>query len=277
MNSNFVVDVTEADFEYEVIAYSQNVPVVVDFWAEWCHPCKMLGPLLERLAEEAQGQFRLAKVDVDASPNLALRYNVRSIPNVKAFQNGHVVSEFSGVLPEPKVREFLEKVIPQEDNLALERAWGLLHSREFDRAVKAFRELLDDNPENPSALLGLSKTLIYQGEYHESMYILRYFPDGPEYSSAGHLKSLVQALMDPVEKDDAFGEDPLETAFRHSLRLVKMGNINAALDGLLEILRQDKRYRDGEVRLVIVGLLELLGEESEETKAYRRELSSILF
>ena len=107
MASGYIITVTEADFEYEVVAFSQQLPVVVDFWAEWCVPCKTLGPLLEKLADEAQGSFRLAKVDVDSSPNLALRYGVRSIPNVKAFRDGQVVAEFVGAQPEPRLREFV--------------------------------------------------------------------------------------------------------------------------------------------------------------------------
>ncbi len=94
--SEFIVDVSESNFEYEVLSYSQNLPVVVDFWAEWCQPCKRLGPLLEQLTEEARGNFRLARVDVDANPNLALRYSVRSIPTVKAFSQGQVVLHLPG-------------------------------------------------------------------------------------------------------------------------------------------------------------------------------------
>ena len=112
MASDNIVDVTEANFQYEVISYSENTPVVVDFWAEWCRPCKTLGPLLERLAHEAQGSFRLARVDVDANPNLALHYGVRSIPTVKAFSQGEVVGEFSGLQPEGRIREFLSRITP---------------------------------------------------------------------------------------------------------------------------------------------------------------------
>ena len=112
--SDFIVDVTESDFEYEVLSYSQNVPVVVEFWATWCQPCKTLGPMLERLTEEASGVFRLARVDVDSSPNLALRYSVRSVPTVKAISQGQVVGEFAGLQPEVRVRDFLEKLSPPQ-------------------------------------------------------------------------------------------------------------------------------------------------------------------
>ncbi len=103
MTSEFIISVTESSFEYDVIAYSQNKPVVVDFWADWCKPCKTLSPLLEKMAEEAQGEFRLALVDVDANPNLALRFSVHSIPTVMAFSQGKKVSDFTGLIPEPRI------------------------------------------------------------------------------------------------------------------------------------------------------------------------------
>src|SRR5665648_1254144 len=103
MAADIIIDVTEADFEYEVIAYSQNIPVLVDFWATWCRPCKTLSPLLEKLAHEAVGSFRLAKVDVDANPNLALQYGIRTVPTVKAFSTAQVGGEFVGVPKEDRI------------------------------------------------------------------------------------------------------------------------------------------------------------------------------
>src|SRR4030043_2414177 len=109
MASDYIKTVTEVDFEYEVIAYSNQISVVVDFWAEWCRPCKTLTPVLEKIAEDARGSFRLAKVNVDENPNLALRFSVRSIPNVKAFHDGQVVSAFLGLQPEHRIKEFISK------------------------------------------------------------------------------------------------------------------------------------------------------------------------
>src|SRR4030043_204659 len=140
MASDYIKIVTESDFEYEVIAYSNQIPVIVDFWAEWCKPCKTLTPVLEKLAEEAQGTFRLAKINVDDSPNLALRFNVRSIPNVKAFRDGRVVSEFLGLQPELRVKEFIRNLAPSQIDLFLAKGQSQLESLNWLEASNTFRQ-----------------------------------------------------------------------------------------------------------------------------------------
>src|SRR5690554_5700182 len=137
--SGYIIDVSEGNFEYEVLAYSQETPVVVDFWAEWCVPCRMLGPLLEKLAFEAGGDFRLARVNVDENPNLARQYGVRGIPAVKAFRDGKVVAEFTGVIPEPRVREFIRQLVPSVVDLVLAKGNSLLAQGQWSQAEEAFR------------------------------------------------------------------------------------------------------------------------------------------
>jgi putative thioredoxin len=274
--SGHVIDVTEADFEYEVINFSQNTPVVVDFWAEWCVPCKSLSPILTRLAEEARGGFRLAKVNIDDNPNLAIRYGVRSIPNVKAFLNGQVVGEFAGLIPEPKILEFLSKLVPDEAGLAVEKGSGLMVMRRWVEAEEIFREVLQDRPENPPALLGLAKSLLGQGHGREAQMLLRGFPPSREYANAELLLPLA-ASMAAYERGELKDENPSDAAYRNAVRLAAKGNVYAALDGLLDILRQDKRYRGGVSRQVYLGLLELLGEVDPETRQYRAELTNLLF
>jgi len=276
MASDNIISVTEADFEYEVIAFSKQIPVVVDFWAEWCAPCKTLGPLLEHLAQEAKGAFRLAKVDVDANPNLALRFGVRSIPNVKAFQDGQVVAEFVGVQPEPRVREFISKLAPSEHDLVLEKALGLLQKGEAKQAEGAFRQFLSKAPENPAGLLGLARCLLMQRKIKEAHVILHNFPASKEYHVAEALTPLVKALL-RLQEAPSFSDDPLEAATLNALRLVSLGNFEAAMDGMLDVLRQDKHYRNGEVRKMLLGMFEMLGDESPLTRQYRNELASVLF
>jgi putative thioredoxin len=275
--SNFIVDVTESDFEYEVLSYSQNVPVVVDFWAQWCQPCKTLGPMLERITEEANGAFRLARVDVDANPNLALRYGVRSIPTVKAISQGQVVAEFAGLQPEARVREFLERLgPPSEGALALEKANSLLANHQWAEAEEIYRALEEKNQNQPGVLLGLVKTLLAQGKSGEALFILNYFPASKEYSQAQLLRPLAESLI-KFEKNELPEENDLDISFRASVRLASRGNLLAALDGLLDIMRQEKRYRGDKARQVFLGILELLGVEDADARQYRAELALVLF
>lgn len=275
MNGN-IIDVNEADFEYQVIAFSQQTPVVVDFWAEWCGPCRTLGPLLERLASQAGGSFRLAKVNVDENPNLARRFDIRSIPAVKGFRNGQAVAEFTGAIPELQVREFLKKLIPDETTLALEKGLSLLRERNFPGAEAALREALQGDPLNPSALLGLVKVLLFQGRGPEAIQIIEHFPASKELAAAHTLHSLARALDEAVTYR-INESDPLAAAYQRALLLIERGNLPAAMDGLFDILREDKRYLNGVAHKVVLALFELLGQDDPLTQEYRRELANILF
>jgi putative thioredoxin len=272
-----IVDVTEADFEYQVIEYSHQAPVVVDFWAEWCGPCKLLGPMLERLAKEAKGAFRLAKINVDENPNLAIRYQVRGIPNVKAFRNGQVVAEFTGAQPEARVRQFIQEVAPGETGLALEKAQSLLNLRHWGEAEKEFRKVLEAKPQQPAASLGLMKSLVMLGKTQEAEQILRNFPSGKEFASAENLRPLLTALNWAKSNEPEPENDELAPAYRNALRLILRGNLLAAMDGILDVLRQDKHYRNEEARLVMIGLLELLDSEESLARDYRNEFAQVLF
>jgi len=278
MNGNFdhIIDVTEADFEYQVLAFSQQVPVIVEFWAVWCAPCRVLSPLLERLAEEANGDFRLARLNVDENPNLSKHYKVRSIPAVKAFVDGQLIDEFSGILTESQVHAFIRKLVPDINALTLEKGNSLLAERQTQQAELTFRELLGNDPGSPEALLGLSKSLLFQGRSLEAVEILEHFPVSSLMSSAETLQPLA-ALLSGESDLPPDENDPLAAAFQRASLLIKRGNYPAALDGLLDILRADKRYRMGQAHQVILGLFELLGNNHTLTIEYQRELANILF
>jgi putative thioredoxin len=276
MVSDHIVSVSEADFEYEVIAYSKNKPVVVDFWADWCKPCKTLTPFLEKLTLEAAGVFRLAKVDVDESPNLALQYGVRSIPNVKAFRAGQVIAEFVGIQPESRIRDFLSALAPDEHELIFEKATGLLSLGQYASAESAFRQFLAQSPGHPGGLLGLLRSIIFQSRVEEANQLLPVFPASKEYPRAQALQPLLNALL-KITNSPEFSDDPREAAYLNSLRLVKRGNYEAAMDGLLDVIRQDKRFRQGEPRKIMLGIFELLGDDHPLTQSYRQELAQVLF
>ena len=276
MASDNIIDVTEGSFEYDVLAYSQQMPVVVDFWAEWCIPCRTLGPMLERLALESQGAFRLAKVDVDNNPKLAKQYNVYSIPSVKAFRDGRVVAEFVGVIPEPKLREFIRGLAPSELDLALEKGLSMLKLEQWRSAEQVFRQVLAQNPQHPTALLGIARSLLVQGQSGEALNILRNFPASREFSTAMMMLPLAEALHRQGNGEER-SDDPLDAAFNRAVRLVQRGNLPAALDGLLDLLREKKTYRDGAARKVILGIFEIMGEDNPLISEYRKELASVLF
>jgi putative thioredoxin len=167
--SDDILDVNEKSFEFEVLFYSKNIPVLVDFWATWCQPCKLLSPMLESTIIEAGGSLRLAKVDVDANQNLAMQYQVRTIPTVKAFHGGKVVSEFSGMISQNQLDEFIQLLLPPSQiELDLEKGESLLALHEWQNAVDVFSVLSTHEDCPPSALLGLAKSLIPIGRAEEA-------------------------------------------------------------------------------------------------------------
>lgn len=278
MTSENIIEVSEAEFQHEVLAYSGQMPVVVDFWAEWCIPCRTLKPILEKLAEEAEGAFRLAKVNVDENPRLAQQYQISSIPAVKAFQAGQVVDEFLGVRPEPEVRQFLRSLAPSPSDLALEKGHSMYLESHWEAASSAFRQVLQVNPDQGEALLGLAKSELTQGNPAAALVVLREFPASKQYSVAERLVPLAEAMAKLVLGElEISDQEPLDSAYAQCLRLIARGNLPAALDGLLDIMRENKKYRNGEIRQTILGAMEMLDQESNQTRQYRSELASLLF
>jgi putative thioredoxin len=277
MGPEYIIDINDTNFEYEVVQYSLNTPVVIDFWAEWCKPCKTLTPLLEMLAHEAGGGFRLARVNVDQCPNLALQFGVRTVPTVKAFSQGEVVGEVVGLQPEPRLREFIAGIIPPSPlTLAIEKANSLLALRQWSEAEELYSGILEQSPENPACLLGLAKIRIIQKLPEEALDILRNFPASRIYANAEALLPLAETLRKFSEGKLQITTDQ-DQAFTNSLNLVIRGNFAAALDGLLGVLRENKSYRNGLARQIYLSILELMGEEDPDTREYRNELASVLF
>lgn len=276
MSHDIIIHVNETDFKFEVLAFSHNTPVVVDFWAEWCRPCKPLSELLERLAREAQGIFRLARVNSDANPNLALRFGVRSLPTVKVFSGGEVVAEFVGPQPEGRVREFLAQIQPPSPAaLLVEKGESLIASEAWAAAEAVFREALEPQPDNPGGLLGLVKSLLAQGKGHEALSIATSFPPSRQYTRAETLLPLAENIERlrgiPLSAD----LDERQAAFWNAVRLITRGKITPALDGLMDLLRGDKH--DQASRKMVLAVLELLGEDNPVTRDYRKEFTAILF
>ncbi len=272
-----IFEVNEATFNQDVLSKSRELPVIVDFWAAWCGPCRALSPILEKLAIEGKGAFLLAKVNVDDNPNLATRYGVQGLPAVKAFREGRILAEFIGAQPESKVRDFLRSVAPTEADRALAEAHSLLTTRHWAKAEAAFRKAHTAQPDNAPATLGLMKAMLAQGRGCEAQELIEDFPRSDLIVQAEKLTALASLLCEVESSDAPIDEHELDAAYHQAARLLARGNLEAGMDGLLDVLRQNKKYRKGEPRLVMLGIFELLGEDDPTTRTYRNELASALF
>jgi len=276
-NATDIIDVTQATFQAEVVERSKQQPVVVDFWAPWCGPCRMLSPTLERLAEEAGGAFRLAKLNVDDNQELAMRFGVQGIPAVKGFRDGRVVAEFVGAQPEPAVRQFLRQVVPNPADQLLALAGAMLAAHRWPEAEIGYRQILAADPGLGPAALGLLKALLAQGKGAEAERALEQFPNGREAGDAERLRPLARYMLEAQRGPDCPDEENLEGEYCRAGRRIASGDLQGAMDGILAVLRRDKRFRQGEPRIVMLGIFEVLGDQDPLTREYRNKLASVLF
>jgi len=271
-----IISVNELDFEVQVLIYSDRIPVLVNFWASWEDACKRVNTQLETLVLENPGRFRLANLDVEKNPLLTGRYKVHTIPTLKTFQNGMVTHQLEGLQTNLQLIDYIRSFAPGPENLLLEKAASYLESSHYQDVEETCLEVLEDDPENPGAKLMLAKSLIWQGEYLEALTIIHHFPTSTEYQSAEKLGPLVEGLLQEYDPGQQ-RENTLDPHYYRSLHLIQLGNIEAALDGMLEILKQDKKYRSGQPRKIILGVFELLGNEHPLVIDYRAQLANALF
>ncbi len=283
--SAFAIDVNVRDFEQKVVAASREAPVLVDFWAPWCAPCRALGPILEKLAAEYQGRFLLAKVNSDENQELAMRYGVRGIPNVKAFVNGELVDEFTGALPEAALREFIENLLPSPAEPLRQEALAANARGDAASAQKLLARAIGLDPRNEAARLDLVELLIEAGDLDQAQRLLHDLGDRPrDETRAATLRARLTLASgsdsgaDQPELEARIAADPADVAARLELAnlLAVKEDYRSALDQLIEIVRRDRGFRDDAGRKTMLTLFDLLGSDHDLVREYRRELAAVL-
>ncbi|HLZ73080.1 MAG TPA: thioredoxin [Dehalococcoidia bacterium] len=282
-HSAYVFDVDERSFQSDVIERSRSVPVVVDFWAEWCGPCRMLGPVLERLAEQHAGAFELAKLNTDENPRIAQAFQIQGIPAVKAFKDGRVVEEFVGALPESRVLDWLQRFLPNEADALAARGDELAAAGHQNAAEDAYREALAHTAGHAGATIGLARVLAGRGEVGEAE-ALRLLSALPADPRANQLRAEIGLRTagggaDLAELERRVAENPGDAAAQCELgtALAAQGRYEPALEHLLESVRRDRTLNDDAARRAMLDLFNILGEESPLTQTYRKQLSYVLF
>jgi len=281
----WVIEVSEADFEREVIERSKTVPIVVDFWAPWCGPCRALGPLLEQLARERQGQFVLAKVNTDECQQLAAAFGIESIPAVKAVRNGQIVLEFEGLLPEPALREFIDRIFPSESERQAQQAHDLEVSNPAE-AEALYRRVLEAERPPDAARVGLARVLVARGQIEEAAELLHRVPPGSAESAEVErlgavlgLKELAREFGTAAALRQRLSAEPENAEVRYELGcvLAAAGQYPEALELLLSAAERDKKLANARVREAMVKVFQVIGLRSEMAEAYRDKLRAVLY
>ena len=274
-----VREISAAEFPEAVLQRSRELPVVVDFWAEWCGPCKILGPLLEQAADDAAGMFELVKVDVDQNQTLSAQFGIQSIPTVIAFRDGVPISRFSGAIPEPALASWLEQILPTALDLDVDRGRDAALAGDVDEAERIFRGVLADKPDHQEAGTSLASLLLSRGDTDEALIVLGKLAPTSEVARLQSAARVTAGRSDDLEAlQRAVDEAPDDEEARIALSsaLAGQAEFEPALDHLLHVVRL-KGPRKEDARKAVLDIFGVLGEDHPLTGTYRRQLASALF
>ncbi len=283
--NTYSFDTSAEAFEKEVLKASENVPVLVDFWAPWCAPCRVLKPILEKLVGEYQGRFLLAKVNSDEHPQLSARFGVRGIPNVKAFVDGKLADEFTGALPESGVRAFIDRLIPTPGEKLRRTARALVNQGDFDEAERHLRSALELEPANHALRLDLVEILLAKNSHAEADALFAPIPERERDERADRLYSVLalwkksQQLPAVEELQAKIAANPADLSARLALgeRLVADQRFEPALAALLEVVRKDRGALRTSARKLMVEVFKLADSQPELVGEYRKLLAGALY
>jgi len=287
MNQSSLAFAATADnFDTDVLEKSHHTLVVVDFWAEWCAPCRVLMPLLQKLVDDYQGKFVLAKIDTDKHQALAAQWGIRSLPTVKFFKNGKVVDEFLGAQPETVIRDMIDRHLPRESDALRTAAQTALSNGDTARALTLLQDALDLEPERLEIKLELAEALLHGNKVQEAEKLLELLPLHQREEEAvkaleakielAHAQQSAPPLSELAERVAA---NPDDLASRHALgaEYAARGDYAAALEQFFEIMKRDRRFDDDVGRRSLLNVFTLLGDDHRLVKEYRRKMAPLLY
>jgi len=262
-----------SDFQAQVLERSREVPVLVDFWAEWCAPCRALGPVLERLAAAAGGRWELAKLDTETFPEVAARYGIASIPNVKLFVDGEVVDGFVGALPEPAVRAWLTDALPSPYAARVSEARAAIERGEFERAASSLQPVVESEPADLDARLALAMALLHLNPAAVGGVVQSLEDDPGRADRAAALVTLANLVL-AAAHPEGLPDDELRDRFAASAEAVRRGDWAAAVEGLVAVVRSNRDWGDGLARSAVRAAFVRLGPGHPVVERFHRAYSS---
>jgi putative thioredoxin len=279
------IQVTSQTFETDVLRKSQETPVLVDFYADWCGPCKSLGPILEKLADEYQGAFILAKIDADAEQMLVQGMGVRSLPTVVLFKDGQPADHFMGALPEGEIRAMLDKHVERAEQSPVERAEALVEAGEYDEAIALFQLITADDPENYDVYLKMSQALLKKGDLASAEAIIERLPEvhklDPRAKAVVASKAFLELLEGAPDRatcEARIAAHDADSEARYFLAVHDMMSdaVEAAIEGLLHLVRVDRQFKEDGARQLLLQIFDRLGAEDPRARAGRKKLAAML-
>ena len=286
-NAPFVVEIKDQEhFDLQVVQGSKQQVVLADFWADWCQPCKVLIPLLTKLAEEYQGEFILAKINADEQQEIVAAAGVRNLPTVKLFKDGVVIDEFVGAKSEGELRTFLDAHINNKTDNEIDEALQLSASGEHEQAIEALKLLNQADPSKTQVYIAIAKVYLQAGDFDNCEAVLKALPaniqTGDEAKQINDELSLAKATSDAPAVEEILSQLEAEPD-NHSLRVqlanqyIVAQNYEAALETLMIILSQDINFQEGEAKAAMLKIFELLGTQEPLCRKYRSQLASLLY
>ena len=285
--AGLIKDGTDAGFMADVIEASRETPVIVDFWAPWCGPCKQLGPAIERAVTAARGKVRLVKIDIDQHPQFAGQLRVQSIPAVFAFVDGRPVDGFTGALPESQIKAFVDRLAAQAPADASDELITVgreaLETGDLNTAAQAFARALQANPQDVRGLGGMARVYLDGGDLERAAEIVAMAPEGAKDPGLESVRAaLALAVAAPAETavfEARLATDAAdhEARFELARALAGSGRLEAAADHLLQIIAADREWNEGAARAQLLTVFEAAGGASDLARQGRRRLSAILF